>query len=71
MNALGLWLVANPRGVQVTMPWNDSTLLGDVMGCREENGSFRLTVRHFNGEPWPVEPALSVCTVLERTYTDA
>jgi hypothetical protein len=64
-------LVVNPRGAQVTMTWKGATLLGDVTDCRWERGYYLLTVRHFSGEMWPVEPVLSACTVLERTYTDA
>jgi len=57
------------RGAQVTMTWNGCTLLGDVTGSRLEGDRRLLTVRHFNGEMWPVEPDLADCTVLERSYS--
>jgi hypothetical protein len=57
-------------GAQVTFLWEDRELLGDVIGVREEDGRLRLRVRHFNGQPWPVEPLSSEVTVLERTYDE-
>jgi hypothetical protein len=61
-------LVKSPLGAQVVMNWQGRELLGDVVDVREERGYWKLTVRHFNGELWPVEPVLSAVRVLERTY---
>ncbi len=66
---VGRWgLTADPRGAHVTLPWRGQTLLGEVRAVRRDpvTGCFRLTVVHFNGEPWPVEPTVSAVDVLER-----
>ena len=60
-------LASKPVGAQVAMPWKGRTLLGDVVGVRREfDGRVILTVRHFDGSPWPVEPVASVVDVLDR-----
>jgi hypothetical protein len=43
-------------------------LLGEVVGAyRDDTTSVtRLRVRHFNGEPWPLDPAAAVVGVLDR-----
>lgn len=42
---------------QVSMEHEGQTLLGDVVGIRQElNGDVLLFVRHFNGDDWPVTP---------------
>lgn len=66
-------LACYPRGAQVTMTYQGRTLLGDVVGVRrdEVTGAIMLSVRHFNGEPWPVDPSSWAVDVLERVYEDA
>lgn len=61
-------LKVDPRGAQIAFDYQGRTLLGDVTGVRydEVTGCIRLTVRHFNGEPWPIEPPASSVMVLER-----
>jgi len=61
---------------QVSLAWRGQTLLGDIVEAwpiatndiDTDGADARLVVRFFNGEPWPIEPLLSECTVLERTY---
>ena len=52
-------------GVHVTMPYRGRTLLGTVV---RNDGT--LTVRHFNGSPWPVSPRASDVTVLVREFDE-
>lgn len=53
-------------GAHVTMEHEGRTLLGVVVHvCPDEN---LCIVRHFNGEPWPVNPSLGRLDILERTY---
>jgi len=61
-------LRSDPRGSQVMMPWRGRTLLGDVTEAYrdETRGMVHLRVRHFNGEPWPLEPHIFAVDVLER-----
>ena len=63
-------LACDPIGAYVTYQYKGRILLGTVTGIRmiEDQGE-RLrvvTVRHFNGEPWPVEPFFMSVDVLER-----
>lgn len=60
-------------GAHVTMRHGGSILLGEVVGHYlspliegERYNAFK--VRHFNGEPWPVDPYFHQLTILERTY---
>jgi hypothetical protein len=59
-------LTEDPRGFQVTMPYQGRTLLGDVIDMHwdEVRGGVRLHVRHFNGEDWPCQPFASAVSVL-------
>jgi hypothetical protein len=52
----------------VTMPWKGRTLLGEVVSVAycETRGVFVLTVRHFNGEDWPVMPIASAIRVISN-----
>lgn len=61
-------LIHDPRGAHVVMAWQGRELLGEVTGCRYDDvtGCARLTVRHFNGEAWPIDPAASAVRVLIR-----
>ena len=58
----------DPRGAQVTFSRDPhGTLLGDVRDAyRDEDGTPRLRVTFFNGEPWPVDPPAALVWVLER-----
>lgn len=60
----------DPRGAQVTLEWRGRTLLGDVVGCRRDEitGAILLSVRHFDGTPWPIEPTSRAVDVLARDY---
>ena len=61
-------LRVDPTGAQVVMRWQGRTLLGDVTGAYRDDvrGMTHLKVRHFNGEPWPVDPHVLAVEVLER-----
>ena len=61
-------LKADPRGAHVVLVIDGRALLGTVTGAAYDPaiGSFRFSVRHFNGEPWPLEPPVSAVDVLER-----
>lgn len=57
------------RGFHVVMPWQGRELLGEIVGVgyREFGCSgFELTVKQFNGEPWPIKPMASAVRVLRR-----
>ena len=45
-------------------------LLGEVTDLYrdETRGVVLAKVRHFNGEAWPCEPALSALSILDRTW---
>lgn len=58
------------RGMQIQMDWQGQSLLGDVQSVYDTPSGQRLRVRHFNGQPWPVEPLVYEVTVLERTYDE-
>lgn len=59
-------LAENPIGAQVALSYQGRNLLGDVVGCHynETRGMFLLTVRHFNGKAWPIEPRALAVEVL-------
>jgi len=61
-------LSCDPRHVQVSLNWKGRTLLGDVQGARRDpvTGATLLEVRHFNGEPWPIDPVALAVDVLDR-----
>lgn len=60
-------LAENPVGLYVALPWKDGrTLLGEVRDCQTDfQGRILLTVRHFCGDAWPVQPIAAAVTVLE------
>lgn len=61
----------DPRGAHVVMRHKGRELLGEVRRAyRDSAGYWRLDVRHFNGEAWPVAPSVGMVEVLERTYAD-
>lgn len=57
-------LAENPIGLQVRMQHEGRTLLGDVRYYSVHDTTVRLTVTHFNGEPWPLEPLAETVEVL-------
>ena len=59
-------LSEDPRGLHVMMTWKGQKLLGTVRNVRRDDitGSTHLIVRHFNGEPWPIEPIASAVRVI-------
>ena len=63
----------NPVGAHCTMPWKGGQLLGTIHGIsyREVPAGYVLDVRHFNGEPWPIQPGAPAVDCIERTYEDA
>lgn len=63
-------LAENPTGQYVAMQLRDSLLLGEVTGFErnEVRGMIMLTVKHFNGEPWPFQPAALAVDVLDNPY---
>lgn len=53
-------------GAHVTLKHGERILLGTIVYiCPDE---YLCHVRHFNGEMWPVNPALSRLKILERAY---
>jgi hypothetical protein len=61
-------LTENPVGKHVALPWRDGrVLLGEVIGSTYDDvrGMLKLSVRHFCGDMWPVEPVPSAVTILE------
>ena len=46
------------------------TLLGEIVSLRRDEvlGTVLADVKHFNGENWPVAPALSALSLLNRTF---
>jgi len=62
-------LTLDPRGWHVILPWKGRTLIGEIVGVayREHpRPGYVLTVRHFCGAPWPVEPGAGAVRVLQR-----
>lgn len=55
------------RGAHATLSYHGRTLLGTIVNIwRDHIGYTRLTVRHFNGEPWPFEPCATSVNILDR-----
>lgn len=54
-------VTVNPVGECVALPWQGRKLLGEVVSVRRNDvlGMCFATVRHFNGEAWAIEPAVS------------
>lgn len=61
-------LKGDPRGAHVTLVYQGRELIGEVVGAAYDAvcGCVRLTVRHFNGESWPVQPTALAVSVLVR-----
>ena len=64
-------LKSDPRHAHVIMEWQGRTLLGEVTGLyrSEARGMTQLTVKHFNGESWPIDPHVLAVDVLVREYS--
>ena len=58
-------LAEQPIGHHVQMTYQSREWLGEVKAVRYDNGYYRLTVHHFNGEPWPFEPSLLSVNVID------
>lgn len=58
------------RTAHVALKYRGRTLLGEIreVARDETTGCVLATVRHFNGEEWPIRPALYALEILERTY---
>ena len=51
--------VINPIGEYVSLDSSDRLYLGEIRSVRQCGGTTVAVVRHFNGDPWPFEPALA------------
>lgn len=51
----------------VSMTWKGRELLGEVIGLvySHSRGYINLDVRHFNGELWPLSPAVSAVKLID------
>ncbi len=63
------WGIENAVGHQVVMDYKGRTLLGDVVAMERNPtlGVFILTVNHFNGQEWPIQPRAMAVDVLIQT----
>ena len=62
-------LAENPAGLHVVYEYAGRTLLGEVVSAeyREFGGSgVYLTVKHFDGSPWPLQPSARCVRALVR-----
>lgn len=59
----------DPRGAHVMLAHQGQRLLGEVVDATYDAvcGCVRLTVRHFNGGAWPVQPSARAVDVLVRS----
>jgi hypothetical protein len=67
------WSVRDLRGVHVRMPWKGRMLLGEIVDQYFQDYAptgWHFKVRHFNGEPWPIDPCPAVVEVLLRRTGD-
>lgn len=58
----------DPRGAHVTLSHLGRELVGEVVDATYDAvcGCVRLTVRHFNGGAWPIQPSAMAVDVLVR-----
>jgi hypothetical protein len=69
----GRYHVNDLRGAHVRMPWKGRVLLGEVVDQYFQDFTptgWHFKVRHFNGEPWPIDPTPAVVEVLLRRTGD-
>lgn len=59
-------LLENPIGKHVKLEYGGRVLLGDVIAAKrcEARGAVILTVKHFCGDLWPIQPAASAVIVI-------
>ncbi len=59
-------LAENAIGKHIALDWQGRRLLGEVLRADYNHirGYTMLTVRHFNGELWPIQPAVSVVEII-------
>ncbi len=59
-------LAENVIGKHIALNWKGRRLLGEVLRAdyNDTRGYTMLTVRHFNGELWPIQPAVSVVEII-------
>lgn len=57
----------DPRNLHCTITWRGRELLGEIIGFHfsQVRGITLLTVRHFCGDLWPIEPAASAVIILQ------
>lgn len=58
------YLAENPRWLCVCMDYEGRTLLGKVRDWYRDADGIKLDVRHFNGEPWPLQPLVDAVEVI-------
>lgn len=60
-------LTENPRNLLCTLRIKDRTYLGEIRDAEYNHvlGVTQLTVRHFNGELWPLKPSALAVDILQ------
>lgn len=58
--------LADPRGEFVSREYDGRTLIGEIVGVTGTGSARVATVRHFNGEPWPIEPSVYSLTWIKQ-----
>jgi hypothetical protein len=60
-------LAEDPRHLHCAMRWNDRRMLGEIVRAQFNPvlGQTQLTVRHFNGELWPIQPVAMAVEILQ------
>lgn len=64
----GRWgLMENPKQLHCAFDYSGRTYLGNIEQAFYDHvtGTTRLKVRHFNGEPWPVDPPAANVRILD------
>ena len=61
----------DPRGAYCMMEWEGKTLLGEITGVYRDEvlGCTLFSVRHFNGDRWPLNPHIYSVDILIRRAT--
>ncbi len=59
-------LAENALGKHVALDWQGRRLLGEVTDAQYNatRGYIMLTVKHFNGESWPIQPTASAVEII-------
>ena len=60
-------LQENPMHYHVCMVYKNKKLLGEVIGFYRNvvTNSVQLKINHFNGDPWIIDPVISMVEILE------